>query len=53
MLLLGVFPRGAEASDPLREPIRRINNIISGLDEGEYVREGTGAELAGAELMSE
>jgi lysophospholipase L1-like esterase len=53
VLLLGVFPRGAEASDPLREPIRRINNIISGLDEGEYVREGTGAELAGAELMSE
>ena len=38
VLLLGVFPRGAEASDPLREPIRRINEIIAGLDDGEYVR---------------
>jgi lysophospholipase L1-like esterase len=38
VLLLGVFPRGAEPTAPLREPIRRINNIISGLDDGEYVR---------------
>ena len=38
MLLLGIFPRGAEATDPLREPIRQINSIISALDDGEYVR---------------
>ena len=38
VLLLGVFPRGADPTDPLREPIRRINDIISGLDDGEYVR---------------
>ena len=37
VLLLGIFPRGAEASDPLREPIRRVNEIIAGLDDGEYV----------------
>ncbi len=38
VLLLGIFPRGAEATDPLREPIRQINSIISALDDGEYVR---------------
>ena len=38
VLLLGIFPRGAEATDPLREPIRQINNIIATLDDGEYVR---------------
>jgi lysophospholipase L1-like esterase len=38
VLLLGVFPRGAEPGAPLREPIRRINSIIAGLDDGEYVR---------------
>ncbi len=38
VLLLGVFPRGAEPTAPLREPIRRINDIIAGLDDGEYVR---------------
>ena len=38
VLLLGIFPRGAEATAELREPIRRINSIISGLDDGEYVR---------------
>lgn len=38
MLLLGVFPRGAEATDPLREPTRQINSIIATLDDGEYVR---------------
>ena len=38
VLLLGVFPRGAEATAELRAPIRRINSIISGLDDGEYVR---------------
>jgi lysophospholipase L1-like esterase len=38
VLLLGVFPRGAEATSELREPIRRINSIIANLDDGEYVR---------------
>ena len=38
VLLLGVFPRGAEPTAPLREPISRINDIIAGLDDGEYVR---------------
>ena len=38
VLLLGVFPRGSEPNAPLREPIRRINRIISGLDDGEYIR---------------
>ncbi len=38
VLLLGVFPRGVEPTDPLREPIRQINSIISALDDGEYVR---------------
>ena len=38
VLLLGVFPRGAEPTARYREPIRRINSIISGLDDGEYVR---------------
>ena len=38
VLLLGVFPRGAEPTAQYRESIRRINSIISGLDDGEYVR---------------
>ncbi len=36
VLLLGVFPRGG-ATAPQREPIRQINSIIAGLDDGEYV----------------
>ena len=38
VLLLGIFPRGAEATDPLREPIKQINSLIATLDDGEYVR---------------
>jgi len=38
VLLLGVFPRGAEPTDQFREPVRRINDIIAGLDDGEHVR---------------
>jgi len=38
VLLLGVFPRGAEATDPYREPIREINELIANLDDGEHVR---------------
>jgi lysophospholipase L1-like esterase len=38
VLLLGVFPRGAEPTNPYREPIRQINELIANLDDGEYVR---------------
>jgi beta-glucosidase len=38
VLLLGIFPRGAEAGSDLREPINQINSIIANLDDGEYVR---------------
>jgi lysophospholipase L1-like esterase len=38
VLLLGVFPRGAEPTSQYREPIRRINEIIAGLDDGRHVR---------------
>ena len=37
VLLLGVFPRGAEPTAQYREPIGRINSIIATLDDGEYV----------------
>jgi lysophospholipase L1-like esterase len=38
VLLLGVFPRGAEPGNEYREPIRQINELIAELDDGEYVR---------------
>ena len=38
VLLLGVFPRGAEPGSQYREPIRRINTLIANLDDGEMVR---------------
>ena len=38
VLLLGVFPRGAEPGSQYREPIRRINELIADLDDGRYVR---------------
>jgi lysophospholipase L1-like esterase len=38
VLLLGVFPRGAEASNPFRASIREINTLIAALDDGEHVR---------------
>jgi lysophospholipase L1-like esterase len=38
VLLLGVFPRGAEPTDPYRESIRQINALIAHLDDGEHVR---------------
>jgi lysophospholipase L1-like esterase len=38
VLLLGVFPRGAEPTNPYRESIREINELIADLDDGEYVR---------------
>jgi lysophospholipase L1-like esterase len=38
VLLLGVFPRGAESTNPYRESIRQINELIANLDDGEHVR---------------
>lgn len=38
VLLLGVFPRGAAADAPQREPIKQINRIIAKLDDGKFVR---------------
>jgi len=38
VLLLGVFPRGAAPDGEYREPIRRINELIAHLDDGEHVR---------------
>ena len=38
VLLLGVFPRGAEPTNDYREPIRQINDLIANLDDGEYIR---------------
>ena len=38
VLVLGVFPRGAEPGGQYRDPIRRIHSLLSGLDDGESVR---------------
>jgi lysophospholipase L1-like esterase len=38
VLLLGVFPRGAEANNEYRDSIRQINTLIASLDDGEHVR---------------
>ncbi len=37
ILLLGVFPRSAKATDPIREKIKTINTTISKLDDGKHV----------------
>ena len=38
VLLLGIFPRGAQATSPYRESIARVNAIIAKLDDGRSVR---------------
>ncbi len=38
VLLLGVFPRGREATNPFRAQIRTVNDRIAKLDDGERVR---------------
>ena len=38
LLLLGIFPRGREASDPAREKIKMVNNALSKLDRKKNVR---------------
>jgi lysophospholipase L1-like esterase len=37
VLLLGVFPRGADPNNAYRESIRQINALIATLDDGEHV----------------
>ena len=37
VLLLGVFPRGADPANPYRELIRQVNELIAVLDDGEDV----------------
>ncbi len=34
VLLLGIFPRSAKASDPIREKLGKVNEIIAKLDDG-------------------
>ena len=38
LLLLGIFPRGRDASDPAREKIKTVNNALSKLDKKKNVR---------------
>lgn len=38
ILLLGIFPRGNRADDPLRIAVNRINTMIARLDDGRYVK---------------
>jgi lysophospholipase L1-like esterase len=38
VLLLGVFPRGAQPDNPARDRIKQINAIIAKLDDGKVVR---------------
>jgi lysophospholipase L1-like esterase len=38
ILLLGIFPRGATATDPARATLAEINKIISRLDDGKKVQ---------------
>lgn len=38
VLLLGVFPRGKEPTDPYRAQIKTINDAISKLDDGKKVK---------------
>jgi lysophospholipase L1-like esterase len=38
VLLLGIFPRGAEPTNEYRASIRQVNDLIATLDDGEFVR---------------
>jgi len=37
ILLLGIFPRSAKATDPIREKIKKVNETIAKLDDGKNV----------------
>jgi lysophospholipase L1-like esterase len=38
LLLLGIFPRGAEAGNPLRAKIKTVNEALAKLDDGKLTR---------------
>lgn len=38
LLLLGIFPRGADASNPAREKIKTVNEALAKLDDGRRTR---------------
>ncbi|MGZ8869008.1 MAG: GDSL-type esterase/lipase family protein, partial [Thermoanaerobaculia bacterium] len=38
LLVMGIFPRGADANDPKRAKIREVNRALAKLDDGESVR---------------
>ena len=38
LVLMGIFPRGADAADPNRAKIREVNRALSKLDDGDRVR---------------
>lgn len=38
LLVMAIFPRGAEANDPMRAKIREVNRGLAKLDDGEFVR---------------
>jgi lysophospholipase L1-like esterase len=38
LLLLGIFPRGAEASNPFRAKIKTVNEALAQLDDGKLTR---------------
>ncbi len=38
VLLLGVFPRSADPSDPMREKVRKLNELIAKLDDTHHVK---------------
>ncbi|MGZ8867058.1 MAG: GDSL-type esterase/lipase family protein, partial [Thermoanaerobaculia bacterium] len=38
LLVMGIFPRGADANDPKRAKIREVNRGLAKLDDGERVR---------------
>jgi len=38
LVLMGIFPRGAEPSDPNRAKIREVNRALAKLDDGDRVR---------------
>jgi lysophospholipase L1-like esterase len=38
LLLLGIFPRGAEANNPFRDKIKTVNQALAKLDDGKMTR---------------
>lgn len=38
ILLMGIFPRGEKADDPIRAKLKQVNGLIAKLDDGERVK---------------